>query len=612
MNDKNFKRFACIGFMCISVVVFCLGFMIGAVCYGADFVKIDSSQNNTDCIVASADEIDSSYSFYGVNMMPLSVTNTSSSSSSSATLNGDVNFVVKNNSVYLRVFVNHTIQQSASYGKYSLFLANGYDGSLTPQYNFTNYFLYDLYNYDISGVSSTQYPLIEFPLSLLNANTKYYVNYYYKQTSSSSSSILLCVLSFSFSDLITSFDSLTVSTGYRERNTIVFDTSYSTVTSYCVNSFYYSDGVDNITAYSYGSAIGYFGATYSSALSAVVPVIGSTTYSLGSGDSQSAYNEGYENGYEAGESAGYDAGYSDGLVNGDNYQAGYQAGYNAGLSLSTDVNNTVSPYYNSYVVGAVWDNTYYNSYHTDDLNFTIDNFTGYLSSVGRSAVETVFLDFESNTSLDANDYDFSMRYYFNKNIVGFNVGIYNELSLIRNVGTDSEPNLFYGSEYGISVRFNFVDINNNYVASYYLNSADGDNLAIINLDNYKNYFCNFVDIIPSRADLIACYGFMFNSSYSVGYSKGYTDGTIDVTNSMSNQYNIGYTKGYEAGLNSGGSVGEYSFFGLIGAIIDAPISYFGSLFDFNILGTNIRNFLLGLFTLSIVLVVVRLVLARKE
>lgn len=105
----------------------------------------------------------------------------------------------------------------------------------------------------------------------------------------------------------------------------------------------------------------------------------------------------------------------------------------------------------------------------------------------------------------------------------------------------------------------------------------------------------------------------YKNGYDSGYSNGYNVGKDD-------GYNIGYDEGYGIGegigFNNGYSDGvesanDYTFLGLLSAVIDAPVSYVRSLFDFNLLGVNLQGFLFGLFTLCIIITIVKLCLGGK-
>lgn len=79
-----------------------------------------------------------------------------------------------------------------------------------------------------------------------------------------------------------------------------------------------------------------------------------------------------------------------------------------------------------------------------------------------------------------------------------------------------------------------------------------------------------------------------------GYNTGYNDGKI-----------VGYNEGYKAGID----VGELTFTGLITAVVDAPVSVFASMFNFEVLGVNLLNFLTSILSVMIVFAVVKVVIS---
>lgn len=140
--------------------------------------------------------------------------------------------------------------------------------------------------------------------------------------------------------------------------------------------------------------------------------------------------------------------------------------------------------------------------------------------------------------------------------------------------------------------------------------ADGDG----NLDT-SNFieFCFITNNLYNSSSRFTSRTYYFtrvdeeSASYSSGYSDGYSDGNID---GQSAGYTLGYgagdTQGYYRGYSAGvDSANDYTFLGLISAVIDAPISAFTGLFNFEVFGVNLAGFLLGIFTLLIIIVVVR-------
>lgn len=98
-----------------------------------------------------------------------------------------------------------------------------------------------------------------------------------------------------------------------------------------------------------------------------------------------------------------------------------------------------------------------------------------------------------------------------------------------------------------------------------------------------------------------------SASYSAGYNDGYSAGN---SAGEASGYKKGYSAGDSAGYSRGYSYGvsssnDYTFLGLMSSVVDAPITAFTSLFNFEIFGVNLSGFVLGVFTLCIIIVVVR-------
>lgn len=74
-------------------------------------------------------------------------------------------------------------------------------------------------------------------------------------------------------------------------------------------------------------------------------------------------------------------------------------------------------------------------------------------------------------------------------------------------------------------------------------------------------------------------------------------------------YNKGYNEGYQVGRNDGiNSDEEFTIYGFINAVINAPIDFVEGALDFEVFGVNIASFVKMLFTLLIVAFVVVCVL----
>ena len=176
----------------------------------------------------------------------------------------------------------------------------------------------------------------------------------------------------------------------------------------------------------------------------------------------------------------------------------------------------------------------------------------------------------------------------------------------------------------------YASLNKSY--KYYLqpNISQNDVSKFFALIDYRNYK-------PLDNDFyVAGYNSASKGYYDTGYNKGYSVGKDD-----------GYRTGFSAGDSQGfargvDSANTYSFLGLFGAIFDAPIkAIFGGtstlpagttitdsngktitltstttvnragLLNFNLMGVNLSGFVLALFSISIIVVVIKFALAKK-
>ena len=102
-----------------------------------------------------------------------------------------------------------------------------------------------------------------------------------------------------------------------------------------------------------------------------------------------------------------------------------------------------------------------------------------------------------------------------------------------------------------------------------------------------------------------------------GYDAGFDAGVKSVKSQYESQLEAvkenARQKGFaeaEAMFNSGDA--DYSFFGLISAVIDAPIKAMRGLLNFDILGVNMFAFVTSLFSLAVVLMIVKLLLGTRD
>ena len=146
---------------------------------------------------------------------------------------------------------------------------------------------------------------------------------------------------------------------------------------------------------------------------------------------------------------------------------------------------------------------------------------------------------------------------------------------------------------------------NGYNVGYNKGFNDGNNNVINNPNNY---------------DLYSKY--QYDTNYTNGKNDGITIGQNNVKDNPNNydlytktQYDSNYTNGKNIGYSTGYNKGvaesnDYTFLGLIGSVIDAPIQAFTNLFNFDLLGFNLLNFVRALFTLTVIIIVARFILAK--
>lgn len=146
---------------------------------------------------------------------------------------------------------------------------------------------------------------------------------------------------------------------------------------------------------------------------------------------------------------------------------------------------------------------------------------------------------------------------------------------------------------------------NGYNVGYNKGFNDGNNNVINNPNNYDLY---------SKTQ--------YDNNYYTGKNDGITIGENNIKNNPNNydlytqtQYDSNYTNGKNIGYSTGYNKGvadsnNYTFIGLIGSVIDAPIQAFTGLFNFELLGFNLLNFVKALFTLMVIIVVARFIVAK--
>ena len=234
---------------------------------------------------------------------------------------------------------------------------------------------------------------------------------------------------------------------------------------------------------------------------------------------------------------------------------------------------------------------YYNSNNIKG-NFMFKDFFKYKDNViDENNYFRIFVNFDY---IESSDYDSTS--YFNGNVQKIIYGSHKNWETYKSLQVREKPS-DWGTQYAKFNFISYVDNNGNNCNIYFPLISDNDN-----------------DYYELRTLFVNTNGL---TDYSDGYNDGYMNGKNDgYASGEKTGYQNGYKKGKTDGYNSGYSYGvresnDYTFLGLISACIDAPISYFTSLFNFELLGFNLSSFFKVVFTICVIVTIIRLCFGRK-
>ena len=274
------------------------------------------------------------------------------------------------------------------------------------------------------------------------------------------------------------------------------------------------------------------------------------------------------------------------------------------------------------------DNTTYFSVYQHSVFYVPYN-NGVLYSLSDKVCTSIDGGFLSSRSLPYNSsisHDMYIPYYFNGRYYYSRVGFYSTgLSNLNFVAVSFSGSKIYITETNTYQIFNTIQYRNSLNQTLSINFwyySSGDNVVQFYSDTTLSLF-DYLDN-SSSGETYSDFLFVFNeriyylntdylnsdnynqgysSGYSAGQQAGYNAGLNDGANNVSGvQYNAGYSAGYSVGVAESN---HYSFLGLISAVIDAPIKAFTGLFNFDLLGVNILNFITALFTLAVIITIVK-------
>ena len=235
-------------------------------------------------------------------------------------------------------------------------------------------------------------------------------------------------------------------------------------------------------------------------------------------------------------------------------------------------------------------------------------------------------------------------YYYNKVNSAYAWEIsYNSTSAQYNSG-DFTP--FYDDSYLVYFLIVPFSYRNNVITDYdFSMTASNMNeiyLSIIKL--FNEYIELYVPVVepppPSQSEIDAAY----NAGYNAGLNQSQVGANADLIsqnnalqsqisdltsqntqlnqnyNTLNSQYTqlqnsvdsrvqqaqtAGYNSGYSAGIAAGG---QNNFLSLMSAVVDAPLQAFAGIFDLEILGFNMKNFLLGVVSVAFTAMIARFAL----
>lgn len=181
---------------------------------------------------------------------------------------------------------------------------------------------------------------------------------------------------------------------------------------------------------------------------------------------------------------------------------------------------------------------------------------------------------------------------------------------------------FFGS-YNINSNFNF-NVDHVFITTTFNYGSKGAYATEITYYDSLNNTCIFQFVFNKNVPNIDKYYFAprtyyffndfdNNDFYNQGYTTGYQNGVIagedtGYTNGYSNGYDDGLIDGYDNGVVS---ANDYSFSSLLTSVVSAPVTVFTDLLDFNIMGYSLLNIVMGLLTLGLVVLIIKLCLGGK-
>lgn len=282
------------------------------------------------------------------------------------------------------------------------------------------------------------------------------------------------------------------------------------------------------------------------------------------GSYDDGYNDGYNEGYEAGVTDGTQSGYDEG------YADGYDEGYNNGLAdevyTASQAFKSSAYRYMKKVENGVLSKYVYTLYeNTEDKDIPLDGLFFAASDLA------VFSD--------------------------YGVPVPRDIHEIDTAGTSNIYEIVAKSQYAL--RFD-----SRLDQARWLVDNPMDNLVLFPTYEEMSGGAFPAYYVMNDRSLLERFVSGAGAAFDLGYQGGYNDG-YDAGDGA------GYNRGYGVGFNEGqadAASGNYTFLALIGSVLDAPISAFRGLLDFDLLGVNMSSFVLAIMSLCVIIVIIRVVL----
>lgn len=312
-------------------------------------------------------------------------------------------------------------------------------------------------------------------------------------------------------------------------------------------------------------------------------VLSNSTYTEWQPSPTTFYNIGYNSGYVDGTTNGENIGYDDGYNNG--YNVGYSNGYqDASNGEELKETETIFDFYKNIrsTTGGIVE--------TNEEAQTI---------TFRGTQSTITILYNRQTTLYNSKFVARVQYQLPPDdkttatvSYTYNIGY----ATIDGYGNIAEKIQLWNNNEGVWKEINFPALNTNQTIYLEMNLR---NQTITTQPPFVTYTA--LRLVRSGT-LDTIYNAGYGQGYQDGEQNGYKDG---VETAQENSYNQGYNAGVIAGV---ANTNKYTFLGLISAVVDAPIKALTSFFNFDLLGFNMAGLIQALFTLFVILTILRLIL----